>query len=290
MNHKALLLHYLFLLLVLSPCLVVAQSPTPSKVKSYLSLSGEVNMLCVFVETDLEDWEEDEMEAYYREYLAAQEWIKEEASFYGQELRFDNEEFYLENKKRIRLDGIYRGDSPSRTLSKVLQELGYQDFEDLMDRHNFDFQQNKMKIVLMVKQNSRSHAFNYWSVKQVDMAIVYCKSTYGMRTDKYVMAHEILHQFGAWDLYFGKSQTRESAKRAAELFPHSIMASTHHNKERLQVDGLTAWRIGWGDYEEDFAYFNPRNHREQAKEELKNRNKDKPASIKFDLKKKEKEN
>ncbi len=267
----------------------------PSKIKEYLSLTGTVNMVCLFVETDEGDWEEEEIEAYYKEYLRAQDWIVNQGEDYAQEVDFNNEAFYIDNKKLIYIDAIRLGDRPKTTLAKVFEELNYANFEDFTASNNFDFEEEKLKIVLMVKQNARSHAWNYWSVEEVDLAIVYCKSTYGMRTDQYVMAHEILHQFGAWDLYKGESQTSESAAKAAEAFPHSVMASTFSNKHLLVVDELTASRIGWKETEASYAYYNPKNHREQARKdqlELMKKYKGKESTeIKFNLgKKKKKEN
>ena len=259
----------------------------PSKVKEYLSLIGNVNMLCIFVETDIEDWEEEEIAAYYKEYLKAQEWLIEEAAFYDQNLVFNNDQFFLDNKKLIYLDNIKMNDRPSRTVQRVLSALEYKNFDDFLQRNNFDFENEKMKIVLMVKQNSRSHAWNYWSKDKVDLAVIYCKSTFGMRTDKYVMAHEILHQFGAWDLYFGESQTRESSRKATELFPLSIMGNTRKFKTELEVDELTAWRVGWSGMDESYRYFDPKNHREQARQEKKElmqlMNGKKSKELKFNL-------
>lgn len=79
-----------------------------------------------------------------------------------------------------------------------------------------------------------------------------------MVTDHYVVSHEMLHQFGAWDLYFGESQSKEKAEELLELYPNSIMINTYSNKARLEVDELTAWRGGWhNDFKEDYIEFTP---------------------------------
>ena len=71
-------------------------------------------------------------------------------------------------------------DHPKTTFRRVLNELGYEDFDSFLSQNNCDFKEEKFKVVLMVKQASRSHAWNYWSVDDVDLAIVYCRSTFGI--------------------------------------------------------------------------------------------------------------
>ena len=99
------------------------------------------------------------------------------------------------------------------------------------------------------------------------------------------MAHEILHQFGAWDLYFGERQTKESAAKAKELYPNSVMINTYKNKSELEIDRLTAWRIGWYQHEDEFDQFDPAKLRQEKKWE-NSFSKDNGYSIKFDLGKK----
>jgi len=121
----------------------------------------------------------------------------------------------------------------------------------------------------------------------VDIAIIYCRSTYGISTDQYVISHEMLHQFGAWDLYFGTSQSEEQAAKAKELYPHSVMISTHRNKADLEVDDLTAWRVGWHvDVKQDYLDLTPVRDGTREKRGRKSKNK----SIKFDLNGKNKGN
>jgi len=137
--------------------------------------------------------------------------------------------------------------------------------------------------LFFVKQKDRSHAYNYWSNKDIDLAIIYCRSTYGSITNHHVVSHEILHQFGAWDLYYGKSQTKETAEKAKELFPNSVMINTWRNRENLEVDELTAWRIGGHyDYKKEYKQFDPN---QKSKSNIKRKKKG-GTSIKFDLKRK----
>jgi hypothetical protein len=59
------------------------------------------------------------------------------------------------------------------------------------------------------------------------------------------IAHEILHLFGAWDLYKTFQQTQDREDKARKQFPDSIMLRTSYNINELDIDEVTAWRIGW---------------------------------------------
>ena len=61
-------------------------------------------------------------------------------------------------------------------------------------------------------------------------------------------AHEILHPFGAGELYFPFDRTDERAKRARHLFPNDIMFRVDRNLDALNIGPWTAYRIGWTDH------------------------------------------
>ena len=151
---------------------------------------------------------------------------------------------FFKNYENIYIENVRRGDGSKKTIRAVMEELGYDDFEEFCEDNDFDFEKNKLKILLFVKSNDRSHAYNKWSNKDVDLAIVYCRSTYGQITDHLVISHEVLHQFGAWDLYQGRSQSVENAIKLKELYPNSVMIDTYRNRREKEVDELTAFRVG----------------------------------------------
>lgn len=183
-------------------------------------------------------------------------------------LSFDNDRFSMENLEIIWLEDVTRFNRPAQTIEKVMEQLVYEDVDDFLDFCGMDLREDKFKILLFVKSADRSHAWNQWSTSDVDLAVVYCQSTVGRLTNHFVISHEILHQFGAWDLYYGESQTETSAQRAKELFPNSVMINTWRNHNFLEVDELTAWRIGWAAYEEEYSEFNPQINRVKKQNEI----------------------
>ena len=288
MKLKSLFSFILFLFISSS---IQGQNYKPSKDKLYQSLIGEVHILTLFVDTDEDYWEDDEKGYYQRQLETSQKWIIDQAKNYDQELEFNNETFFVDNFNSVYLNKIKRGENPKKTVAKVLDELGYDDFENFQTRNSFDFKEQKLKVVLFVKSYDRSHAYDYFSNADLDLAIIYCKSTNGMVTNHYVISHEILHQFGAWDLYQGKSQTLENAQRLKELFPNSIMIDVFRNRSKKEVDDLTAWRVGWHvDMDDEYMSFAPIKSKGKptAKERTYRKKSKSKTALKFNLKRKKK--
>jgi hypothetical protein len=269
----------MILMILLIVKTMAGQGFVPSEEKKYQSFIGEVYTLAFFAETQGDYWEDGEIEYYYNEFKGSQAWLKKQAELYGHEIKFSND-YFFQNKEVVYVDEIAYGYS-TLILKSVMKGLGYQDIEEYIEESRFDLAKNKLKIVLFVKGSSRSHARDYWSNSQVDLATIYCKRTSGISTDHYVISHEMLHQFGAWDLYGGESQSIEKAKELKELYPNSIMINTYFNKDLLEVDELTAWRVGWHhNFKKEYQSYEPVRTK-----------KTKPAetSIKFNLGKKKNE-
>ena len=60
-------------------------------------------------------------------------------------------------------------------------------------------------------------------------------------------AHEILHNFGAGELYFPFDRTDTRAKRARQLFPNDVMSRVDRDIAKVHVGPFTAYRVGWTD-------------------------------------------
>jgi hypothetical protein len=76
-----------------------------------------------------------------------------------------------------------------------------------------------------------------------------CFRTYpdGRATAAASYAHELLHLFGAGDLYFPYDDSNDRLQEAKESFPSDIMFRVDYDIDRLNVGPFTAFRIGWSD-------------------------------------------
>lgn len=67
----------------------------------------------------------------------------------------------------------------------------------------------------------------------------------GRETSSATYAHEILHLFGAGDLYFPYDKDSRRKDHAQRLFPNDVMFRVDYDMTRLNVGPFTAYRIGW---------------------------------------------
>jgi hypothetical protein len=118
---------------------------------------------------------------------------------------------------------------------------------DLKERHRAD------AAVLVFHVNKAAASYNLTFYKGVGAAWaaerIVCFDRYpdGSPTCAASYAHEILHVFGAGELYFPYDRTDERRHRAARLFPNDIMYRVDRNIAALEIGAFTAYRIGWTD-------------------------------------------
>jgi hypothetical protein len=130
----------------------------------------------------------------------------------------------------------------NRVVNKV-----YPDFKDkerlvakLRDQYNVE------SVVLLYMLNNYykddcSISLNTMSNDYVEFAVTSFK-------EPALLAHEILHIFGAADLFYHRYSTTKKAKtELKEMFPDDIMASYHEPLYKLEIGPMTKYLIGWTD-------------------------------------------
>ena len=65
-----------------------------------------------------------------------------------------------------------------------------------------------------------------------------------IETNTAAIAHEILHLFGACDLYELDDNEHDRAIKTELMFPNSIMHNTHRDIWETQIDEINAWLVG----------------------------------------------
>jgi hypothetical protein len=119
---------------------------------------------------------------------------------------------------------------------------------DLKQRHRAD----GVLLVIHVNKAAASYHLTFYAGMHPVYAAerVVCFSRYPEQslTCAASYAHEILHAFGAGELYFPFDRTDERAKQARRLFPNDIMFRVDRNLDALNIGAWTAYRIGWTDH------------------------------------------
>lgn len=121
--------------------------------------------------------------------------------------------------------------------------------QDLVARLTNETQANNAIICLHVNKSALSYNLAYYDnvAKKFAAERMVCFARYPdqRETAAATHAHEILHLFGAGDLYFPYDITPDRKLRASTLFPNDVMYRVDYNIGRLNVGPFTAFRVGW---------------------------------------------
>ncbi len=243
-----------------------AQPNDSWKAGSAYQLSGQSQTVYCFIETADIRWTEEEKKASIQALEEAQNWLVQQAAKWQVPLSFKNHALLQENTIEVPVIEKGTGSGKERVdwVLQVLRQAGYRNARRAYRQLSQQYAAKNIQLVIFARADGVSYAMRF---------------ARGMRKQKYFMegvllyqrydngspmplaavaAHEILHLYGAWDLYPTYAQTADRHAKALELFPNDIMLRVDYDIQRLQVDRLTAWLLGWNTQEEEiFEWFRP---------------------------------
>ena len=220
------------------------------------TLEGDIYVLSVFVsDNHYGTWTTAEKDEMVKKETEALNWIKRQAAPYGVEINYTRGCYGYSGD--IKLDHIMRGSASGREdvdlVGKALRAAGYSRPLAFYDWVLDETPCAETFVILYVKGNGISYNISFQKKEMdeekyfVEGCVIYENYDDGRTMAASAIAHEILHCFGAWDLYANFAQSPEVEAHAKRLFPNSIMLRADYNINKLSVDPLTAWLIGWND-------------------------------------------
>lgn len=209
-------------------------------------LRGKVVVQHVFLGDRHSSWTNFEKQRVKHKVREAYEFISLHARRFDEKIEFVDE-FAKDIKLtgRIPLDahadprwteyaiGLGKDGSASQTVSRISEE------------------QKADSVVICLHVNKPALSYNLAYYKNVTRCYeaerMVCFTSYpdGRETSSATYAHEILHLFGAGDLYFPYDRTTERKNDAARMFPNDIMFRVDYDIYQLNVGAFSAYRIGW---------------------------------------------
>jgi len=149
-------------------------------------------------------------------------------------------------------------------VRQIVRELGYCNAKKAYRKIQKKYGIDNIQLILFAHAEGTSYAMRFAKGMRkkkflLEGILLYQQYTGGstMPTAA-VIAHELLHLYGAWDLYPTYAQTSDRYAKAIELYPNDIMLRVDFRLETLQIGRLTAWLIGWNEQEEAvFEWFRP---------------------------------
>ena len=232
-------------LLILSTLIssLQAQNRDRWKAGSAYDLSGNVLFLTCYISPPDNIWKKVEKDEMFNKLLEAELWLSTQASQFGVEIDFDNE--LLNNGEDIIFDtiepGLGTGKERVDWVSRILKKLGYRNAKQAYRKINRKYNTDNIVVIIMANGVGRPYSMRYakgLNKKKYFMegAIVYNRyPNMAPIPVPAVVAHELLHIYGAWDLYATYAQTKERQQKAHELYPNDIMLRVDHNINSLSI-------------------------------------------------------
>lgn len=224
-------------------------------------LKGKCLIISVFIEDEISSWERDGIIDITAKLDQAGRFIKQCAEYYGTECDITFSD--MEKALKLKADGIipnkpegfsWTEDAFSATEYKTIDEYIGKSFDiSLYDSYCCIFHINK---------KGRSYAlvcdkaYDDWRKFQTEKAVVFHTEDkkYPYFDSIGVYVHEILHIFGAKDLY---SLTEKNELLMENCFPNDIMRTIPSDIELAFASPFTAFCVGWTEgLEEQFSPLN----------------------------------
>ena len=221
-------------------------------------LEGNIQIHLFLMDDDESQWDEESMEEFMQKNLApALDFLEGEAKRYGVSLDFSVKPYatVLSEGYDVTYNGIIKkGGDGSHTLDlheRAAHILGYENrvelFEDLYRKNDHQ----EVILLFAVNKDGVSYAWH-----QAEGSIYYPTVEFATVFSNHLgkdfdpdeithtaasVAHEILHLYGAEDLY--APQERKDMIR--DIYPEDIMLMDYLNIDEMSVGEYTAYAVGW---------------------------------------------
>lgn len=226
-------------------------------------LEGDNILVSLFVTTPESSWEEEEKQKMLKRVQVAADYIEQKAKAYGTEVRFyynyeDDSSLYQEEVVDFCIneetDFIDRLDEE---IARWFEEKI--DYDELLEA----FDAEGIATMVFVNNPGVSYAIVYDGTDNVKESLVLFSKDYyneGKEERPITYAHEILHLFGAHDLYEEAEFTQEVTEYVKAVYPREIMLTVTGGENTdtavsAELSPITAYHLGWIDDIEELAKF-----------------------------------
>ena len=227
------------------------------KLGSAKSLEGKNLIYSLFVDTPDAEWTDPDKKKALKNLKIAKEYIEAEAKGYHKkaELVVDFEENEdLTGSARIHFS-LKDGEDYEEALDEEI--AGW--LEDQIDYEALtkEYKAKGIATIVFVNHKGSTYAICYDGVDNPQESLVMFAGEVPA-----VYAHEILHLFGAHDLYEDAEYTEEVCEYVKKAYPDEIMYTVKDEKGRLnnseiqnELSPVTAYHLGWVNYIEEIDVF-----------------------------------
>ena len=225
------------------------------------TLRGSI-CVCTFFVSE-KNWQNDQYHKLYKQNLEiAEKWLTREAKKYGSTISFEN--VYPLGDSSIPIDKIYglNENDPNAygSFLKVLESMEISG-KEFRKRLRYETACENIVTNFVIDKDGRSYCFlDYQGSGEdsfMDFTWIY-KTGWGKVNPPGVIAHEMLHAFGAFDLYERENYRKEQSNAVKKYYPDEIMyTADYQNINKSYISPITAWKVGIGEKSKDLEFYVP---------------------------------
>lgn len=214
-------------------------------------LEGKIYVITFFVSET--DWPIDKKMDLFKQMRDAESWLEWRASEYGKTVRFVNGVHGLFEPFVTDILPDYESGKPSTEIAfTYLRQAGCPvDGYKQWVKKNSGCDQSLVFVI--ANKEGRGYANPFGSGTSdvyPEGAILYDSPSFKLYAGS--IAHEILHLFGAVDLYDVTPGMKEIDEKMEKMYPKEVMHCSRHPMKELMISPLTAWLVGLTDKQEDW--------------------------------------
>lgn len=240
-------------------------------------LEGDNILISIFVDINGNEWTEEEKKYCKDSLEEAVTWIEKEGKAYNKQIRFlydmDSQSDLLYSQS---IDFVVDSDSEDTN------QYTYYLYNKLWIQENIDkasiiekYGTDSIGYLFFLKDEGTSYTYSHYledkNINKEEMCTIFLEdsSSYGLYENPATYAHEILHLYGALDLYEGASP-EDVNEYVTETYPYEIMLSTYNETlipneygEVKMISPITAYMLNWVEEMAELTLF-PEMEREEG--------------------------
>ncbi len=218
------------------------------------NLSGNVSVVLFYIDDFESQWTQEETAIFTKnEVLPGLAFLEKEAKRYGVDLSFTVARTYSSvfYRDEVILDVKSTGLATTDVLKKAASSLRYSSDRKMLEAFRSEFGTDEVVCFTIFNKNGTSYAINpkrESSTQAEEHCIVFAYDLSSDRNDPTgsqasIVAHEMLHLYGAEDFYANASRKALAKK----FYPSDIMLGANYEIRTNRIGEATAFYIGWTD-------------------------------------------
>lgn len=222
-------------------------------------LTGSVYTLVIFLDDDVSSWNDESRNTFYnKRFFPSVDYLTRQAELRDVELDLQSGQYSTKRDQQNppRYDGVVQPTVDKvidnlDILSQTAETLGFPNIEVMHSFLQYNLGVEQIAYILVLNKSGRAYAVSdttYNDIDSVEFVVAFSSNENGQKNVGSSILHELLHLFGATDLYDPSGDYPERKKLCKKLYPNDIMMKSATDPESLTIGRLTECLIGWSDY------------------------------------------